>query len=61
MRLLDSPGAERNAIVMAGRVKNLKRPRLLPAEAGAKQTGKELTAMRFRRRRSIFRNRASAR
>jgi len=23
-------------------------------EAGAKQTGKELTAMRFRRRRSIF-------
>jgi hypothetical protein len=57
VRLLDSPGAERNAIVLAGKVKNLRRPRLLLVpEAGAKQTSKELTAMRFRRRRSIFRN-----
>jgi hypothetical protein len=60
VRLLDSPGAERNAIVLAGKVKNLRRPRLLLVpQAGAKQTGKELTAMRFRRRRSISRNRAS--
>src|SRR5947199_882565 len=60
VRLLDSPGAERNAIVLAGKVKNLGRPRLLLVpQAGAKQTGKELTAMRFRRRRSISRNRAS--
>ena len=60
VRLLDSPGAERNAIVLAGKVKKLRRPRLLlvPA-AGAKQTAKELTAMRFRRRRSIFRNLAT--
>ena len=44
MRLLDSPGAERNAIVLAGKVKNLRRPRLLLVpEAGAKQTGKELS------------------
>jgi len=62
VRLLDSPGAERNAIVLAGNVKNLRRPRLLLVpEAGAKQTGKELTAMRFRRRRSIFRNRGRVR
>src|SRR5207247_7556950 len=62
VRLLDSPGAERNAIVLAGKVKNLRRPRLLLVpEAGAKQTGKEVTAMRFRRRRSIFRNRGRVR
>ena len=62
VRLLDSPGSERNAIVLAGKVKNLRRPRLLLVpEAGAKQTGKELTAMRFRRRRSIFRNRGRVR
>jgi len=55
VRLLDSPGAERNAIVLAGNVKNLRRPKLLLVpEAGAKQTGKELTAMRFRRRRSTL-------
>src|SRR5207244_7746427 len=50
VRLLDSPGGERNAIVLAGKVKNLRRPRLLILpQAGAKQTGKELRAMRFRR------------
>jgi spermidine synthase len=55
VRLLDSPGGERNAIVLAGKVGNLRRPRLLiPPQAGAKQTGKELRAMRFRRRRTIF-------
>jgi predicted O-methyltransferase YrrM len=57
VRLLDSPGAERNAIVLVGKVKNLRRPSLLLVpEAGAKQTGKELNAMRFRRLRSIVRN-----
>ena len=50
VRLLDSPGGERNAIVLAGKVGNLRRPRLLILpQAGAKQTGKELRAMRFRR------------
>lgn len=50
VRLLDSPGGERNAIVLAGNVKTLRRPRLLiPPQAGAKQTGKELKAMHFRR------------
>ena len=54
-RLLDSPGGERNAIVLAGKVGNLRRPRLLiRPQAGAKQTSKELRAMRFRRRRKIF-------
>jgi predicted O-methyltransferase YrrM len=58
VRLLDSPGAERNAVVLAGMVKNLRRPRLLLVpEAGAKETGKELTAMRFRRARRTFRAR----
>jgi len=52
VRLLDSPGGERNAIVLAGKVRNLRRPKLLiPPQAGAKQTVKELRAMRFRRRR----------
>ena len=56
MRILDSPGGERNAIVLAGKVGNLRRPRLLiPPQAGAKQTGKELRAMRFRRRRTLSR------
>lgn len=55
-RILDSPGGERNAIVLAGAVEELRRPKLLiPPEAGAKQTGKELAAMRFRRRRAVAR------
>ena len=55
VRLLDSPGGERNAIVLAGRVGNLRRPRLLiPPQATAKETGTELRAMRFRRTRTIF-------
>src|SRR3989442_11796847 len=50
VRLLDSPGGERNAIVLAGKVGNLRCPRLLILpQAGAKQTGKELRAMRFPR------------
>lgn len=54
VRLLDSPGAERNAIVLAGAVRRLRRPRLLiPPQAGANQTWKELKAMHFRRRRAI--------
>ncbi|MDP9098410.1 MAG: fused MFS/spermidine synthase [Verrucomicrobiota bacterium] len=52
VRVLDSPGGERNAIVLAGDVGNLRRPKLLiPPRAGAKITGKELRAMHFRRRR----------
>jgi predicted O-methyltransferase YrrM len=50
VRVLDSPGGERNAIVLTGKVGNLRRPRLLVSpQVGAKQTGKELRAMRFRR------------
>ena len=57
VRLLDSPGAERNAIVLAGDVKDLRRPGLLtPPRAGATVTGKELKAMRFRRRRAVKRS-----
>jgi spermidine synthase len=52
VRLLDSPGGERNAIVLAGKVGNLRRPRLLiPPQARAKQTNKDLRAMFFRRSR----------
>jgi predicted O-methyltransferase YrrM len=50
VRLLDSPGGERNAIVLAGKVKGLRRPRLLiPPQAGGEVTGKELRAMCFRK------------
>jgi predicted O-methyltransferase YrrM len=56
VRLLDSPGGERNAIVLAGDVSKLRRPKLLiPPQAGAKITGGELRAMRFRHRRAIKR------
>ncbi len=56
VRLLDSPGGERNAIVLAGEVGQLRRPRLLiPPQSGAKTTGEELRAMHFRRRRAIKR------
>lgn len=54
VRLLDSPGGERNAIVLTGQVRDLRRPKLLiPPQAGAKLTGKELRAMHFRRRRAV--------
>jgi SAM-dependent methyltransferase len=54
VRILDSPGGDRNAIVLAGDVAALRRPRLLiPPEVKSKQTAKELAAMHFRRRRAI--------
>jgi spermidine synthase len=60
VRLLDSPGGERNAIVLAGKVRNLRRPELLiRPQADAKQTVKELRAMRFRRRRTISRSKSA--
>jgi predicted O-methyltransferase YrrM len=59
VRLLDSPGAERNAIVLAGNVQRLRRPGLLiPPQTGARQSEKELKAMRFRRQRGGLSNRA---
>ncbi len=51
VRLLDSPGAERNAIVLAGQVKGLRRPKVLtPPQTGAGRTARNLRAMRFRPR-----------
>jgi spermidine synthase len=50
VRVIDQCGAQRNAIVMAGAVKTLKRPRLLmPPNMEAKRVARELRAMRFRR------------
>jgi hypothetical protein len=57
VRLLDSPGGERNAIVLVGEVGKLRRPKLLiPPRAGGKITAEELRAMRFRRRRATTRS-----
>ncbi len=54
VRILDSPGKERNAIVLAGKVRGKRRPKLLvPPQAGVEVTGKELREMHFRRRRAI--------
>jgi predicted O-methyltransferase YrrM len=53
VRLLDSPGVERNAIVLAGKVKGLRRPKLLMSpDVGADRLRKEVKAMRFRRTRA---------
>jgi spermidine synthase len=53
-RILDSAGKERNTIVLAGNVRRLRRPRLLlQPEADARQTKRELRAMRFRRPRAV--------
>ena len=50
VRLLDSPGAERNAIVLAGAVKGLRRPALtLPPAARTGWTRRNLKVMRFRK------------
>lgn len=50
VRLLDSPGAERNAIVLAGNVKGLRRPALtLPPAARTEWTRRNLKVMRFRK------------
>jgi spermidine synthase len=49
VRLLDSPGAERNAIVLAGEVKGLRRPKMLtPPQTGAGRAARNLKAMEFR-------------
>jgi spermidine synthase len=52
-RLLDSPGGERNAIVLAGLVKDLRAPRMLVApRIDADRIKEEMSEMRFRRRRA---------
>lgn len=49
VKLLDEPGGARNAIVAAGSVKGLRRPRVTsPPEAGATALRKGVTAMKFR-------------
>ena len=49
VRLLDSPGAERNAIVAAGQVKGLRRPKMRMApQTGAGQAARNLKVMAFR-------------
>ncbi len=54
VRVLDAPGAERNAVVLAGAVKNLRAPKLLlPPQVGADEIIEELSEMRFRRRRAV--------
>ena len=51
VRLLDSPGAERNAIVLAGHVKGLRRPALTsPPAARTAWTRRNLKVMKFRKR-----------
>jgi len=58
VRVLDSPGGERNAIVLAGEVRKLRSPKLLiPPQTGSKVTHEELRAMRFRQRRAIRKRR----
>ena len=53
-RVLDSPGAERNAIVLAGAVKKIRAPKLLAApRAASEEIVEELGEMRFRRRRAV--------
>ena len=53
-RLLDSPGPERNAIVLAGHVRKLVRPTLqLSPLVGAKQIAADLKRTRFRRLRRL--------
>ncbi|MBM3512931.1 MAG: class I SAM-dependent methyltransferase [Alphaproteobacteria bacterium] len=52
VRLLDAPGGERNATVLAGAVKHLKRPFMtMPPMSGAKAIRDELASLRFRARR----------
>ncbi len=49
VRLLDGQGHERNAIVAAGAVQDLKRPKMItPPHSGAAQTRSDLESMRFR-------------
>ncbi|MDX2142975.1 MAG: fused MFS/spermidine synthase [Rhodospirillaceae bacterium] len=50
VRVLDEGGGERNAIVCAGHVKHLRRPRLImPPEFDSDRLGRELTTWKFRR------------
>ncbi len=50
VKLLDEPGGARNAIVAAGRVKGLRKPRISsPPEVGAKELTKGVNAMKFRK------------
>jgi len=50
VRLLDGRGAQRNAVVMAGGVRTLRRPKLrLQPLADAKQIAKDIAGMKFRR------------
>ena len=50
-RLLDAPGGERNATVLAGNVDALKRPTMtMPPVTGAKAIADELKSLAFRRR-----------
>lgn len=52
-RILDSPGGERNAIVLAGQVKELRSPKLHVApQVEVDRIAEELSEMRFRRRRA---------
>ncbi len=54
VRLLDSPGAERNAVVLAGNVTGLRVPRLLvEPTVEARRISSELGEMRFRRQKSV--------
>ena len=49
VKLLDEPGGARNAIVAAGRVAGLRRPRVtLPPEVGAAKLRKGVQPMKFR-------------
>lgn len=53
-RLLDSPGGERNAIVLAGHVKDLRAPKVLVTpRVEACRIEEEISEMRFRRRRAV--------
>ncbi len=49
VKLLDEPGGARNAIVAAGNVKGLRKPRVsMPPEVGMKELSKGVAAMKFR-------------
>jgi spermidine synthase len=53
-RILDHRGSYRNTIVLIGKAKSLRRPKLLVhAEADMRQTKRELKQMRFRRQRAV--------
>jgi SAM-dependent methyltransferase len=54
VKLLDSPGGQRNAIVVAGLIKGLTQPELcVTPQTDAGRIAKELKAMKFRRKRAI--------